>query len=185
MAAALPFVPYVSLGMSVVQAKQQSAIGKFNQSVQNRNAEIAEQEGGVIDKQTEFKLGQFNKDYQKFVGKTTVSTAKAGADIGSPTSLRIAMKNAEEAEIQRNIISYEGDVAKARKFEEANFYRIQGGIARQTGRLTAMGTLFKGASTFLGTSAGSSLLTSAGNIFSSAPTYSPINTRLTGTEGSF
>ena len=30
MAAALPFVPYVSLGMSVVQAKQQSAIGKFN-----------------------------------------------------------------------------------------------------------------------------------------------------------
>ena len=52
MAAALPFVPYVSLGMSVVQAKQQSAIGKFNQSVQNRNAEIAEQEGGVIDKQT-------------------------------------------------------------------------------------------------------------------------------------
>ena len=42
-----------------------------------------------------------------------------------------------KAEIQRNIISYEGDVAKARKFEEANFYRIQGGIARQTGRLTA------------------------------------------------
>jgi len=58
-------------------------------------------------------------------------------------------------------------------------------MARQTGRLTAMGTLFKGASAFLGTSAGSSLLTNAGNIFSSSPTYSPINTRLTGSEGSF
>ena len=180
-----PAIPYIVLGTSIVQAKQQSAAGKYNQAIQNRNAQIAEQEAGAIDKQTEFKLGQFEKDYDRFVGRTEVSTAKAGVTQGTGTALRIAMKNAEEAEIQRNIISYEGDVAKARKFEEANFYRIQGGIARQTGRLTAMGTLFKGASTFLGTSAGSSLLTSAGNIFSSAPTYSPINTRLTGTEGSF
>jgi hypothetical protein len=51
--------------------------------------------------------------------------------------------------------------------------------------MTAMGTLFQGASRFLQSSAGSSLLTSAGNIFSSQPTYSPINTRLTGSEGSF
>jgi hypothetical protein len=35
MAVALPFIPYVSAAMTVVQAKQQSAIGKFNQSVQN------------------------------------------------------------------------------------------------------------------------------------------------------
>ena len=185
MAAALPFVPYVSLGFSVVQARQQNAIGKFNQSVQNRNAEIANQEIGAIEKQTEYKLDQFNKDYAKIVGKTTVSTAKAGVEKGSGTSLRIQMANATEAELQRDLIEYDGGVAKARKIEERNFYRIQGDMARQTGRLTAMGTLFKGASAFLGTSAGSSLLTSAGNIFSSSPTYSPINTRLTGSEGSF
>ena len=185
MAAALPFLPYVSFGMSVVQAKQQSSIGKFNQSVQNRNAQISEQEADAINKQTEYKLGQFNKDYQRFVGRTTVSTAKAGVQQDSGTSLRIQMANANEAELQKNLIEYDGGVAEARKLEEANFYRIQGNMARQTARMTAMGTLFKGASTFLGTSAGSSLLTSAGNIFSSAPTYSPINTRLTGSEGSF
>ena len=185
MAVALPFIPYVSAAMTVVQAKQQSAIGKFNQSVQNRNAEIADQEAGAIDKQTEYKLGQFNKDYARIVGKTTVSTAKAGVEQGSGTSLRIQMANATEAELQRNLIEYDGSVAKARKFEEGNFYRIQGDMARQTGRMAAMGTLFKGASTFLQSGAGSSLLTSAGNIFSSQPTYSPINTRLTGSEGSF
>jgi len=185
MAAALPFLPYVSAAMTVVQAKQQNAIGKFNQSVQNRNAEIADQEAGAIDKQTEYKLGQFNKDYARFVGRTTVSTAKANVQQDSGTSLRIQMANATEAELQKNLIEYDGAVAKTRKLEEANFYRIQGNMARQTGRMTAMGTLFKGASTFLGTSAGSSLLTSAGNIFSSSPTYSPINTRLTGSEGSF
>jgi hypothetical protein len=185
MAAALPILPYVSLGMSVVQAKQQSAVGKFNQSVQNRNAQIADQEAAAIEKQTEYKLGQFNKDYERFVGRTTVSTAKAGVQQGSGTSLRIAMANAREAELQRDVIEYEGNVAQARKFEEGNFYRIQGDMARQTGRMAAMGTLFQGASRFLQSGAGSTLLSNAGNIFSSQPTYSPINTRLTGSEGSF
>lgn len=180
-----PAIPYIVLGTSIVQARQQNAIGKYNQSIQNRNAQIAEQEAGAIDKQTEFKLGQFDKDYDRFVGRTEVSTAKAGVTQGTGTALRIAMKNAEEAEIQRDVITYEGDVAKARKFEEANFYRIQGDVARQTGRMAAMGTLFRGATTFAQSGAGTSLLSSASNIFSPRPTYTPINTRLTGTEGSF
>ena len=180
-----PAVPYIVLGTTVLQAQQQNAIGKYNQSIQNRNAQIADQEAAAIDKQTEYKLGAFNKDYERFVGRTTVSTAKAGVQQGSGTSLRIQMANAAEAELQRNLIEYDGGVAKARKFEEGNFYRIQGDMARATGRMAAMGTLFKGASSFLQSGAGSSLLSSAGNIFSSQPTYSPINTRLTGSEGSF
>jgi hypothetical protein len=95
------------------------------------------------------------------------------------------MANAKEAELQRDVIEYEGDVAQARKFEEGNFYRIQGDMARTTGRMAAMGTLFKGVTTFAQSGAGSSLLSSAGNMFSSQPAYSPINTRLTGSEGSF
>jgi hypothetical protein len=178
-------IPYIVLGTSVVQAQQQNAIGKYNQSIQNRNAQIAEQEAGAIDKRTEFQLGQFDKDYQRFVGKTEVSTAKAGVQQGSGTSLRIAMANAREAEIQRDVIQYEGDVSKARKFEEANFYKIQGDVARQTGRMAAMGTLFKGATTFAQSGAGTSLLSSATNLFSSQPVYTPVNTRLTGSEGSF
>ena len=180
-----PAVPYIVLGTTVLQAQQQNAIGKYNQSIQNRNAQIADQEAAAIDKQTEYKLGAFNKDYERFVGRTTVSTAKAGVQQGSGTSLRIQMANAKEAELQRDLIEYDGGVAKARKFEEGNFYRIQGDMARTTGRMTAMGTLFKGASSFLQSGAGSSLLSSGANMFSSQPTYSPINTRLTGSEGSF
>jgi hypothetical protein len=180
-----PAIPYIVLGTTVLQAQQQNAIGKYNQSIQNRNAQIADQEAAAIDKQTEYKLGAFNKDYERFVGRTTVSTAKAGVQQGSGTSLRIQMANAAEAELQRNLIEYDGGVAKARKFEEGNFYRIQGDMARQTGRMAAMGTLFQGASRFLQSGAGSTLLSNAGNLFSSQPTYSPINTRLTGSEGSF
>jgi hypothetical protein len=150
-----PAIPYIVLGTTVLQAQQQNAIGKYNQSIQNRNAQIADQEAAAIDKQTEYKLGAFNKDYERFVGRTTVSTAKAGVQQGSGTSLRIQMANASEAELQRNLIEYDGGVAKARKFEEGNFYRIQGDMARTTGRMAAMGTLFKGASSFLQSGAGS------------------------------
>ena len=62
-------VPYIVLGTSIVQAQQQNAIGKFNQAVQNRNAQIAEQEAGAIDKRTEFQLAQFDKDYRRFVDR--------------------------------------------------------------------------------------------------------------------
>jgi len=177
-------IPYIVLGTSVIQAQQQNAAGKYNQAIQNRNAEIARQEAGAIDKRTEFQLGQFEKDYDRFVGRTQVSTAKAGVQQGSGTALRIAMKNAEEAEIQRDVIQYEGDVAKARKFEEANFYRIQGDLARQTGRMAAMGTLFKGATFFAQSGAGSSLLGGAKTL-DGASSYTQYYSNPTGYSGSF
>ena len=39
-----PALPYIAVGTSVLAATQASAIGKFNQAVQNRNAQVAEQE---------------------------------------------------------------------------------------------------------------------------------------------
>ena len=48
-----PAIPYIVLGTTVLQAQQQNAIGKYNQSIQNRNAQIADQEAAAIDKQTE------------------------------------------------------------------------------------------------------------------------------------
>jgi hypothetical protein len=178
-----PAVPYIVLGTSIVQAQQQNAIGKYNQSIQNRNAQIADQEAAAIEKQTEYKLGQFNKDYERFVGRTTVSTAKAGVQQGSGTSLRIQMANAREAELQRDVIEYEGDVAQARKFEEGNFYRIQGDMARTTGRMAAMGTLFKGATFFAQSGVGSSLL-AGGKTLDGASSYTQYYSNPTGYSGS-
>ena len=177
-------IPYIVLGTSVIQAQQQNAASKYNQAIQNRNAQIAEQEAGAIDKRTEFQLGQFEKDYDRFVGRTEVSTAKAGVTQGTGTALRIAMKNAEEAEIQKNVIQYDGDVAKARKFEEANFYRIQGDMARTSGRMAAMGTLFKGATFFAQSGAGSSLL-GGGKTLDGASSYTQYYSNPTGYSGSF
>ena len=71
---------------SVAAARQASAAGKFNQAIQNRNAQVGEQKGLLIEKQKEFDLATFDK-----------------------------------------------------KFEEANFARIQGNVARQQAKAAEIG----------------------------------------------
>jgi hypothetical protein len=67
-------------------------------------------------------------------------------------------------------MEYNAKIGQARKFEEANFFRIQGQVARQTARTAQMSTIM---------STGTSLLGMSGY---GGGTKS---TNLTSTEGSF
>ena len=128
-------------GIGLLQYQQQGAIGKYNQAVANRNAQVAEQEAALIEKQSEFDIARFDKNFRKIEGTTRVALAKSGVVAGSGTAYKIAASNAREAELQRQIISYNSKVAQSRKIESANFARIQGNIARQSARLAQIGTL--------------------------------------------
>ena len=127
--------------IGVAQYQQQGAIGKYNQAVANRNANVAEQEAALIEKQTEFDIARFDKDFRRVEGKTKVALAKSGVVQGSGTAYKIAAANAREAELQRNIMRYNSKVNQARKIESANFARIEGNIARQQARLAQIGTI--------------------------------------------
>jgi len=146
MSSAIPFIGPV---MSVAAATSANEIGKFNQDVANRNAIIAEQEAEAQAKLTEFNIAKFNQSFEKFQSTTKVATLKSGVEL-SGTALKILQSNAEQAELQRDIIEYNGKVAEAKKLEEANFARISGALARAQGRQQAIGYL---------AGAGSSLLT--------------------------
>jgi len=163
-------VPYLIVGgLGYMQYQQQGAAGKYNQSIQNRNAEIATQEANQLDKQLEFDIARFDEKFQQLQGQTTTRIAKTGADL-SGTGLRILRTNAQQAEVEKNIMEYNTAIGKARKFEEANFFRIQGQVARQTARSAQMSTIM---------STGTSLLGMSGY---GGGTKS---TNLTSTEGSF
>jgi len=144
-----PALPYVVVGLGAMQYQQQGAAGKFNQSVQNRNAQIAEQEAAQMQKQLEFDLGRFDKQFVQVQGQTTTRILKTGADL-SGSGLRILRANAEEAELQKNIMEYNSQVGQAKKLEEANFSRIQGQIARQTARSAQISTLMSTGTSLLG-----------------------------------
>ena len=130
--------PYVAAGTSLIAGRQASAAGKYNQAVYNRNALVAEQEAAQIEKQTEFDLARFDKQFAQLQGQTKTNILFSGAEL-SGSGLRILRQNAEEAELEKDIIDYNAKIGKARKFEEANFARMQGSIARQQAKSTALG----------------------------------------------
>ena len=139
----------VTIGATVVQVKQQSAIGKYNQQVANRNATIAEQEAGQIDKQAEFDIARFDQRFRQTRGTVEVAFAKSGVLMNSGSGARVEEANELEAEMQKKLTRYNADVGMANKMEEARFSRIQGQMARQQARLANISTVAKAGTSLL------------------------------------
>ena len=135
--------------IGAAQYQQQGAIGKYNQAVANRNAQVAEQEAERLEQQLEFDLARFDQQFLQLQGQTKTRILKSGATLEG-TGLKILRSNSEQAEIEKDVLDYNSKVAQSKKLEEANFARIQGSLARASGRQQAIGYL---------AGAGSSLLT--------------------------
>jgi len=119
----------MSFVFDIAGARQAKAIGKFNQSVQERNATIKEQEAERVEQQLEFDIARFDQSFEQLQGQTKTSVLKSGAEL-SGSGLRILRYNAEQAEVQRNVMAYNSKVEQSQKLEEANFARMQGQLAR-------------------------------------------------------
>tara|TARA_R110000737_G_scaffold129892_1_gene162110 strand:+ start:30 stop:509 length:480 start_codon:yes stop_codon:yes gene_type:complete len=136
--AVAPAVPYISAVTQVAAARQVKTLGQFNQAVQNRNAQVAEQEGLLIAQQNEFDLAQFDKKFARLQGETKTQILNSGVEL-SGSGLRILRANAEQAEVEKDIMDYNSKINQAKKFEEANFARIQGNVSRQNAKAAEVG----------------------------------------------
>lgn len=143
-------IPFIAPTVSLIQAKNATEIGKFNQRVFNRNALVAEQEAERIEKKLEFDLTRFDDQFRRFQSKTTTNILARGVEL-SGSGLRILYSNAEQAELEKGIMEYNSKVEQAQKIEQANFARMQGSLARMQARQAQIGYLSQ---------AGTSLLTS-------------------------
>ena len=152
MAFVAPIASAVTAVTAVAAARQASAAGKYNQAVANRNATIKEQEAEQIEKQKEFDIAKFDQQFTQLQGQTKTRILFSGAEL-SGSGLRILRQNAEQAEIEKDIIEYNANINKARKFEEANFARMSGQVARNQARSAELGYYAQ---------AGTSLLTGFG-----------------------
>jgi len=148
----MSFGQALTIGSTVVQMKQQSAIGKFNQRVAERNAAILEYEAQKIDQQAEFDIARFDQRFRQSVGTVEVALAKSGVDITSGSGARVTEANQLEKEMNNKITRYNADVGAANKMEEARFSRIQGEMARQQARLQNISTVAKAGTSLLATS---------------------------------
>ena len=138
----------MSFVFDIAAGRQANALGKYNQSVQDRNALVKEQEAEAIEKQTEFDIAKFDQQFEQLTGTTKVATLKSGVEL-SGSALNILRYNTEQAEVQKDVMDYNSKVAEARKLEEANFARIQGSIARRSGQIAALGSYARAGSSLL------------------------------------
>ena len=138
MAFLAPAAPFISAATSVMAASQASAVGRYNQSIQNRNALIAEQEAERIEQQKEFDLARFDQQFAQLQGQTKTRIVKSGAEL-SGSGLRVLRYNAEQAELEKYILDYNSKVAQSKKLEEANFARMSGNLARIEARQAQFG----------------------------------------------
>jgi hypothetical protein len=130
----------VVTAIGAAQFQQQGAIGKYNQSIKNRDAQVKEQEAELLDTQLNLELERFDRELKRLKGTQVVNTLKSGADL-SGTFRNVRLSNLYEAELEKDIARYNTEIGKSRKFEEANFARISGEVARQSARLAQIGTL--------------------------------------------
>jgi hypothetical protein len=124
--------------VAVAAARQASAVGKYNQAIANRNAQVAEQEAEIIKDKLELDLARFDQKFIQLQASTKTAVLKSGAEL-SGSGLRILRFNAEQAEIEKNIIEYNAKINEQRKFEEANFARMSGEAARMSAKQAEFG----------------------------------------------
>ena len=148
-----------TIGMGVAQYDAQGKIGKYNQGVNNRNAIVLENQALQLEQKAEFDIAQFNKSFKKIEGSTKVATAKSGAVVDSGSAYYVALSNAYEAELQRNLIKYNSKIAADNKREEANFARIKGQIARNQSQLAQLQTIASTGTSLLAMNKGSGVKT--------------------------
>ena len=79
---------WISAVASVAAAQQASAVGKYNQAIQERNAVVAEQEKERLEQRLEFDLARFDQQFAELQGQTKTRIVKSGAEL-SGSGLRI------------------------------------------------------------------------------------------------
>jgi len=121
--------------IGVASYKQAGAIGSYQEAAFNRKAAVAEQKAEALENQLTLDLQKFDKKFKQLEATQVVNTAKSGAVVGTGTAKLIKLSNLYNAEIEKDIMKYNTEIGQARAFEEANFARIEGTLAKQRARM--------------------------------------------------
>ena len=138
----------MSFVFDIAAGQQANAAGKYNQAIQNRNAQVAEQESKRLEEQNEFDIARFDQQFLQLQGSTKTAIYKSGATLEG-SGLRILRYNAEQAEIEKDILTYNSKVAQSQKIEEANFARMRGQVARNEAKIAEYGYYAKAGTSLL------------------------------------
>ena len=118
-----PVAAATSAVLSVSAARQASANG---------------QESEMTEKQNEFDIARFDQQFYELQGETKTAILTSGVEL-SGSGLRVLRYNAEQAEIEKDITTYNNYYENLARLEKANFARMQGQVAKNEARAAELG----------------------------------------------
>jgi len=144
---------------STAQAAGQVAAGntknaayQFNADINERNAQVAEQQAEQLVRREEEKIVKFQKDFRKFSDAQSQAFRYNGWIASEGTPLKVALASAQEAEEEIATRRYNAKVSAGQLEENATQERMQadlnrmyGKAAKRSGKINAFSTLLGGA----------------------------------------
>jgi len=137
----------------IAQGNQQAAAYKYNAAINERNAQVAEQQGEQLVYANELEIEKFKDDFQDLQAATTQAFRYNGFVAGSGTPLKVALANAAEADEEIAIRRYNAKVGKQQTEESATQERMQGQLNRMYGRQARLAGYINAGSSLLQMSA--------------------------------
>ena len=131
---------------STAQAAGQVAAGntknaayQFNADINERNAQVAEQQAEQLVRREEEKIVKFQKDFRKFSDAQSQAFRYNGWIASEGTPLKVALASAQEASAGQ----LEENATQERM--QADLNRMYGKAAKRSGKINAFSTLLGGA----------------------------------------
>lgn len=114
--------------------KQEQAAYNYNSDINERNADVSEQQGEQLVFQEEQNIVDFRKQFDDLQDATSQAFRYNGWIAAEGTPLKVALANAQEADEEIATRRYNAKVGRAELNEQATQERMQGQLNRMYGR---------------------------------------------------
>lgn len=114
--------------------KQEQAAYNYNSDINERNAQVAEQQGEQLVFQEEQNIVDFRKQFDDLQAATSQAFRYNGWIASEGTPLKVALANAQEADEEIATRRYNAKVGRAELNEQGTQERMQGQLNRMYGR---------------------------------------------------
>tara|TARA_R110002096_G_scaffold227336_1_gene416655 strand:- start:215 stop:706 length:492 start_codon:yes stop_codon:yes gene_type:complete len=132
----------------IMEGNAQDAAYKYNADINERNAQVAEQQADQLVRREEEKIVDFQKDFRKFSDAQSQAFRYNGCIASEGTPLKVALASAQEAEEEIATRRYNAKVSSgaleenaAQERMQATLNRMYGKTARRAGQIRATTTL--------------------------------------------
>lgn len=147
MAAALPIIGAVGTVVQTIGAIGQGNAGKQSGEY---NAQIAEQNIGIVRQQAKDDERQLRVHGQKTLGEMRAGFGASGVQSNEGSAADIIGQSAANIEMDALTVRHGGEIQAWKHQQQANLYRLQGANAQTAGLFEGAGKLLSGGARFAG-----------------------------------